>query len=542
MEPLRRTWTQFSELFGAMSLSQRGTLIGITLMLLAGFAWLMVQGQTRSNFVPVSVGKSFTTEEIVRAEEAFLQAGLTDFERKGQRIMVPSNQVEAYNAALISSGSMPQNWAEEWEKQFAEVGPFANNKQLADRKEIARAKLASQMVAAIPEVETANVVWDHEELPGWPRRTRSKATVFVRPKPGRELSSPLVHSIRLSISGMKADLAPDHVTIFDVVNGVAHEIEDPNDPFNGGMIQRINQLKEMYRAEILRSIDYIKGVRVSVNVDIERVKSAIRRLQKMDSKGGVNLLAREDSSIRTLNQQPTKSEPGQNANGALALPSSPGQQRSEQVEDRLTEQVTAPTYEVTQEDIIGAMPQNVQVSVAIPEEYYRMVAIQQTGLKADAPKEEIDAATTKVREEVNLIVQKRVTQIIPAGTRENPATGVDVSSFIAFESEPPAVETSILETTQWAVSQWGSAIVMTIFALWAMMALNKTVSRTAKATPPPPVFTPPAPKEDATAVKDKDLIKIDPPDTRNRDSLQFLVKDNPEMSAAILSKWIRDAM
>ncbi len=542
MEPFRRTWSQFAELFGTMSLSQRGTLIGITLMLLAGFAWLVVQGQTSSNYVPVSVGKSFTTEEIVRAEEAFLQAGLTDFERKGQRIMVPSNRVADYNAALIASGSMPQNWAEEWEKQFSEVGPFANNKQLADRKEIARAKLASQMITAIPDVETANVVWDHEELPGWPRRVRSKATVFVRPKAGRELNSALAHSMRLSISGMKADLAPENVTIFDVVNGVAHEIDDPNDPFNGGMLQRIHQLKEMYRDEIMRSIDYIKGVRVSVNVDIERVKSAIRRQQKIDTKGGVSLVSREDSSIRSLNQQPAKTEPGQNANGALALPSSPGTQRSEQVEDRLTEQVTAPTFEVTQEDIIGAMPQNVQVSVAIPEEYYRLVAMQQAGLTETSPKEEIDLATVAVREEINLTVKRRVSQIIPAGTRENPETGVDVSSFVAFQSEPPVVEVSVLETTQWAISQWGSAVVMIIFALWAMMMLNKTVTRAAKATPPPPVFTPPQPKEDEKASKDKDLIKIPPPDTRNRDSLQFLVKDNPEMSASILSKWIRDGM
>ncbi len=543
MDIFKRTWTQFSELFATMSPSQKGTMVGITILLIAAFGFLVYQGGAVTSFVPVSVGKVFTAEEIIRAEEAFLTAGLDDWKREGQRLYVPSQKVEQYNAALIASGSMPQNWAEEWEKQFAEVGPFANNKQLADRKEIARAKLASQMISAIPDIESANVVWDHEELPGWPRRSRSKATVFIRPKPGRELSMSLVHSVRLSISGMKADLAPEAVTILDVLHGTAFELDNPNDPFNGGLIQRINQLKDMYRAEILRSIDYIKGVRVGVNVDIERVKSAITRKQKVDTKGGVSLVSREDSKTRDLNQAPARTEPGQNANGALQLPGTPGTQRSEKIEDKVTEQITAQTYEVTQEDLIGAMPSNVQVSISIPEEYYRLVTFQQTGLTESSPKEEIDTAMKKVRDEINLTVQKRVSQILPAGDRENPLLAVDVSPFMAFQTDPPTIEPSIIETTQWAVSQWGSAVVMVILALWAMMMLNRTVSKSAQSAPPPPVFKPQAnPDDEEKAAKEKDLIKIPPPDTRNRDSLQFLVRDNPEMSASILSKWIRDAM
>ena len=544
MDSIKQTYQQFIDLFRKMSPSQQGTLAVVTVVIVGAFGYLMWNGTAGSAHTPLSVGKVFTVEEIIHAEEALLQAGLTDFKRKGQRLTVPSDQVEKYNSVLIASGTMPQNWAEEWEKQFSGLGPFANNKQMAARKEIARAKLASQMISSLPDIQSANVVWDQEQTKRWPQRTRSTATVFIKPKRGKQLEPSVVHSIQLSIAGMKADLDASNVTIFDNVKGIAYQAENKNDPFGSGLLRRVQELKEMYRSEIMRSVDYIDFVRVAINVDVEKVKSAIRRQQTIETKGSVTLFNSEKKNSRNSNQSPDRTEPGQGANAGLDLKSAPGVKRSDIVENSNATQITIPSYNVTQETLIGAMPENVQVSIAIPEEYYKAVALQSGALAEDADQAAIETAVAKVRQEVNTAIQSRVAKLIPTKGAAQPADVVEVGSYVRIPTEVPEVTSGMLDTISWGLSQWGSAIALSLFALWAMWMLNRSVRKSAGAMPEisQTSTTATADKEEEKVEEKADLLMIPPPDTRNRDSLQHLVRDNPEMTASILSKWVQDAM
>ncbi len=542
MNGLQKTYQQFLDLYAGMTASQRMMLVGVTVMIAAGLGGLMASSRSTTSYVPLSVGKAFTVEEIIRAEESLISAGLTDFRREGQRILVPQLEVDRYNSALIASGTLPQNWAEEWEKQFSDLGPFANGKQMTERKEIARAKLASQMISALPDVESANVVWDEQETARWPSTRQSTATVFVRSKPGRELTVETSASIREAIAGMKADLPPGNVTVFDINRGVAHQASQAGDPFDSGLVRHINNLKDMYRREVLNSVDYIDHVRVSVSVDLDRVKSAVKRRQEVQTKGAAALVTTESKRTTKSQQTPRRTEPGQNPNGPLDLAAVAGEERSESMEESDTANLSAPSYEITQEDLLGAMPQNVQVAISIPEDYYRAVAVQSERIKADAPAGDWEKLLPQIRTEVNTAVSNQVSKIIPTAAGEDATTKVVVSSFTRI---PRVVEESASGWSDWAtlmLSRWGSTMFLGLLALYVWRQISRSVQESLKKAPPLPDIVLPVQTakkaEESAPAKVKELPKID---TGDRDSLQVLVRDNPEMTASILAKWIAEA-
>lgn len=537
MDVLRKTYQQFLELFNGMSPSQRGTLVAVTVTIIAALGLLVYSGTSSTTYVPLSVGKLFTVEEIIRAEEALLQQGLTDFKREGQRILVPRDKVQQYNSALVASGSLPQNWAEEWEKQFSNLSAISNPREMTERKELARAKLASEMVSSIPNVESANVMWDQDQTRRFGQKQRSTATVFVRPKSGKELDVGLASSIRQSIAGMKADLSPEDVTVMDVVTGHAHVSKNGNDPLGDKVLIRMNSLKEEYRREILSALDYIKDVIVAVNVDLKEVKASIRHTRKADPKGSVPIISNSNTITSSSRQSPTKDEPGPTSNQPVSLRSSAGIEKSDQNETSETSEVSLTSMTVTSEELIGAMPEGVQVSVQIPEEYYRAVAMQTAGLAPDAKKEDIDAAIATVKQEVDKKVEQSVIPLIPKSKLSTGETRVSVSSFVAIPTTEVEPGVPMTQTVGILLSQWGSTVALAFFGLWAIWMLNSSMKKAANAIPPPP---PLEPAQEKTSESEADLLEIPPPDTRNRDSLQHLVRDNPEMAASIISKWMRD--
>lgn len=540
MGALKQTFGQFSDLFKSMPASQRLSLILVTALVMGGFGFLMYRGAATNGFVPISVGKTFSVEELIRAEETLLSQGKTDFERRGQRLLVPQDKVEEYNSLLLASGSLPQNWAEEWEKQYADIGPFANNKQMEARKEMARAKLASQMISSLPDISYANVVWDQEEKVRWPQRALSTATVSVQPKPGREIPESLVHSIRMAIAGMKANLQPEDVTVFDLGKQIAYRQTSEDDPLNDRLLQRINKLKEMYRREVDIAVDYIAGVRVALNVDVEKVKSSVRQIRTVQAKA-TPYMTTTQSNKRNLNQFAVQKEPGQNANGPMNLAGQQTPTRSEDGTDTKETTLMIPSYETLQEHIAGALPENVSLSIAIPESYYRVVAMESGEVTAESTEEEIRTAVAKYKPEVDIALMSRLAKIIPIPDGGKGEDYIDISSYIPTPRNDVVPSVPWTQTISYMITQWGSATALALFGFWAFWTLNKTVR--SHSANNPPAF---AEEEENSGEEEEDEELFDGDllpdgDTKRVDHLQYLVKNDPEMTASIISGWIQQA-
>jgi flagellar M-ring protein FliF len=540
MEAVRRTGVQFLELYRTMSPSQRGTLIAVPLMILGAFYFLIGSGSS-SSYAPLSWGKPFSLEERMYAEEALRNAGLIDFRAEGQLILVPKSQVDRYNAVLLADGSLPSQSMSELERQLEKgSGPFASTKELEARKEIALKDELRNVIRALPDVEDAHVMWARST----PRsrfgagKAKVTATVGIQPRRGRELSLQLIHSLRTAVANAIPDLDPDGVTVLDQSKSKAHTAESDGS-FDGKLLAWIKDHTRRYQEQIEGHLDYIPNVRVTVNVDLEKEKSAIEWSKTYGTKPVAQFM-REYATEEQSSQQANRGEPGQVPNEPRSINSVAGGGKSRTYKESDSNVLNLVPETIEQKEYLSAMPKSVQVTVSVPETYYEKVALQRglvQGETAEERSKSLKAAVDGgIRDDEIKKVEELVARLVPAGS---PAEAITVKSYTPVETDGPELERSLADSVGQALSHWGGAVGLALFALWALWMLNKSMA-TIPSEPAAhmPITTPSSREEDE---EDGEEDEPKPKEVTRRDMLQAAVRDNPEMAAAVLSRWIQTA-
>ncbi|WP_299466691.1 hypothetical protein [uncultured Gimesia sp.] len=534
MDTTKKIYQQFVTLFQSMSGSQRAILLAVPVLMMLAFGFLFFR-ESNSSYVSLSLGKDFTTQEVIHAEEVLLRAGLTDFSRKGQRIMVPQNEVPRYNAALIEGGGLPTDWASEWQEQFEKSSMFVSKDQLQVMRDIALGNQLRRMIRAIPAIEDASVMWARSKKRlRWNNTTPDvTATVMVKPRPGNDLTPTLITSLRAAVSTMVPDLTAESVTVFDQSTGTSYTADDKNDAFDSKFITWVNKHTKNYQDKIMDSLTYIPDVIVNVNVDVENLKRYVERKQEISTDGTVALQSKEQSSERNIVEKPVRSEPGARSNQPNSLAVARGNEKNEKVTETNNETTSAPSFTWTEKEFVAAMPSTVQVSVSIPEDYYAAVAVKR-GVKKGEAAADIAAfkqATDAIKLEVETSIQKHVQKLIPSQSAND---AVSVASYVRVDAEVPMVELPLTESLGEFVSQWGSTLGLGLFAIWALWMLNKSMPQLEEVDSE--AISLPMSKPQAST-SEEDVVKPKKEPTQ-RDEVQILVRDNPEVAALVLSKWI----
>ncbi|MCA9015267.1 MAG: hypothetical protein KDA77_08025 [Planctomycetaceae bacterium] len=534
MDTIKKIYQQFTNLFQSMSGSQRAILLTVPVLMMLAFGILFFR-ESHSSYVSLSLGKDFTTEEVIHAEEVLLQAGLTDFTRKGQRIMVPQTEVPRYNAALIEGGGLPTDWASEWQAQFEKSSMFVSKDQLQVMRDIALGNQLRRMIRAIPSIEDASVMWARSKKRlRWNNTTPEvTATVMVKPRPGRDLTPTLVTSLRAAVATMVPDLSAESVTVFDQSTGTSYTADDKNDAFDGKFISWVNRHTKNYQDKILDSLSYIPDVIVNVNVDVENLKRYVERKQEISTDGTVTLQSKEQSSERNLTEKPVRAEPGARSNQPNSLSVARGNEKNEKITESNNESTSAPSFTWTEKEFVAAMPSTVQVSVSIPEDYYSAVAMKQGIKKGEA---EADIATFKqatdaIKLKVETDIQKHIQKLLPSQSAND---AVSVVSYVRVDQNVPEVALPLTESVGEFVSQWGSTLGLGLFAIWALWMLNKSMPAMEEIDED--LVSPSLDRSASSAAEEEETKPKSQP--TQRDEVQLLVRDNPEVAALVLSKWI----
>lgn len=529
MDALRRTWNQFLDLYRSMSPSQRGTLIAVPLLVLAGLGLLMYQNRS-SPYVPVSWGKTFGPDDLSHAQKALHAAGLGAFRIEGQQILAPSDQVERYNAALLLHDGLPSDWTSEWEKQYDRLNVFSPSGERDARRDMALQKQLRLMIRVIPEIEDAQVTWAAASQSGFlSKNSRMKATVWVRSRGGRELSSKLVRSLQQAVAGAVGQLSAADVTVFDQTNSQSYTGEQPDDPLNDQLQQRIRDFERNYQSKIAEALGYIPGVLVAVHVDLDNLRSSKLHRQVIDPKKTATILLDEQRNNETFRRQGVQGEPGQAPNRPreLAVHSAPEQSRV--VSGEQTNSVSAASFEIEDQVLLGAMPKAVQVSVQIPRSYYQQVALSRSVDSSDEKK--FEAALQQIEADVLLKVEQAVRPLVPANS---PPEAISVQSIDLLHEDVPELSVPLTETVGNLASRWGGAAGLALFALWALWMLHKSTPAAVE-----PDEEPLASVSVTRNLPDEDPDDDAPSGPTRRDQIQLLVRDNPEVAATVLRKWIQ---
>ena len=512
------------------------TLVTVPLLVLVGLGLVMYMGVGPAEEALLT-GKMFSAEELKNAETALRKGMLAQYRVEGQRILVPKTEVARYNAALITGNGVPENFAEDFDKVF-EKNPFmqSGEGQRRDEMDVAKAKVLVKIIKQIPWIEDAGLVTHRPRQRGFGHDLKMTAMLGVRPRAGHELSSEFAQSLRQTVAGGFGMLS-ESVTIIDMRTGKSPRNADKTESYNSAYVEAIREITALNEQNIGRALAYIPNVLVSVRVELDTVMHSRVQERKYEAKP-FKYKELEEVENSTSQETAPSNEPGVKANQPRNMrePAVAKNTRTTEKTNNSSESVPSGTR-VTDQQNVPFAPKSVQVAVAIPKDYYRGVLLKQGVDEGDKPA--FQAKMAQLKTETEKEVRDKIAKLIPAPVSGAAADVINVSSFDALETAdaplPVAMTTHIGE----AVAQWGGPVGLALFALWALWTLNRSMNR----APDAPTIT--AGKSAAAGRAAVALAAIPddndeqaPKELTKRDKLQTLVKDNPEMAAAVLSRWL----
>ncbi|MBM4077356.1 MAG: hypothetical protein FJ267_17130, partial [Planctomycetes bacterium] len=381
-----------------------------------------------------------------------------------------------FNAALVEFDAIPADLGSQILKQFESLGPFTTEKQRQELKDALVLKELGRMIEAVPEIEQASVaVANSGRRSTFQQRGRVTANVTVKARSGREISNRLVNALRHAVASMVPDLAPSDVTVFDVVRGISFVGETDEDSHDSRLIQRIREFTLQYEKQIQKALGYIPRVGVAVHVDIEHVKSSVTKIERTRVHNDLPPpVANRPSSII----QASATSSGNVFRGFDDLDrNTVGFQRETSADNPVDAQSSTgnivKSHEVSEKELLAAMPRAVQVSVSIPREYYQEVAARRQKLGEKNPAR-LDPSS--IEEEVIAKVEKTIARLIPA---DSPRESVSVTTIDSVEVQlPPNTLTGSEEALVVVQRNAGPFVLVAvaIWAVWMLMKLSRPVS------------------------------------------------------------------
>ncbi len=246
-------------------------LAGAALAVVLGILQLTSHSTTEMTVLSVPSPLSQDPSEVRRRLQ---QAGVSPFEYANGQLQVPTSAAESAAAALHSEDSGDRHWADEWEAANSKLGHFSGTRERDAAREIARARQISRMLNQMSGIAHADVVWDDDKTAGWNREAKSRATVYLKPKPGSEITPEIIRSVRAAVSGSKANLSANDVIVMDLDRRITYEATT-DEPIRRQQDQQRDERSAIYRRRIEQLLQHVDGIRVGVFIDDVPFQSAV---------------------------------------------------------------------------------------------------------------------------------------------------------------------------------------------------------------------------------------------------------------------------
>ncbi|MAT15750.1 MAG: hypothetical protein CMJ46_10840 [Planctomyces sp.] len=547
MESFKNTLAQLQKLYQSFTPSQRGTLAVVTLLVPLIFYFAVMRGES-SSMTPVLYGRRMNLEEMSAAQTALFDANLTEFEARSGQLLVPSAEIDRYNSILLSSTGLSVaggSLQSEQEKALGNLPAFVSNKQFDVAMVSALEKQLSRLIEVSDGIEAASVKWAPTPNRGWRHQgATGTASVSVRPRPGYRLSQQQVVGIRTMVAGSIPGIDPKNVSVTDLTTMTTYRADDENDATSDRLLRLTQEHERSAAEDLYNALSYIPDVLVSVTVDLSEIKRQTRREQIVDNKQTVAIQQSTSTRQQQFQKRQPRQEPGVVPNaGAMSVEADQGPASSSTLSEENTDTLTVPRFEIRDEELFGAMPTATRVSVNIPEDYPRTLLMRRSPdlNEANDPQAfqtQLMAVKTEVENQVKQIVATRIN--VDLAENPNPKS-ISVQTVIPQEPDIPDISVPITDKLfDWA-TEWGGAVMLVVLSLWALRSLNKSMPKL------PDVQVEAANLQAALQPVQEEIehnkrhSSFVLPESNEREDLQIVVKENPEMTAAVISNWIRSA-
>jgi flagellar M-ring protein FliF len=547
MDFLNQAINQTSELFRSMTPGARVTAGLLLAVVVASFGYLF-QYQSAAPDEFLFGGQFLTDGQINQMEGALGQSGLNDYERQGNRILVPRGRRADYLAAIADAGALPPNFHNYLENALSEGGPWESSEATRERLKIARQQMLSDIIRHMHWVQDAVVLYDEQQSRGLRRTKLVTASVSVTPIVGEMLDPRRSRELQKLIAHSVVGMRTEDVVITSMGGGFAGS---GGSSFPEAFDNEYYQTRVAYelrkKDQILNALSDIPGVRVEVSAELDdTVQETIQNLKPDKSGTAVRALTVDESSESGMGGgggPPGVTAQGPNRQGVLP-----------QLVHNDTKKTTKSTEElnnlVGQEQRAlqrtGFTPKSDWATITIPRTYVEDIWKQRNPEATDPPKpDDLTLVESQLITKVETIVQPLLTYANKGEDAYKQVKVAIVDSIAAPAIVPPSVANNALA---WVGSYW-STLAMLGVAMFSLVVLKSVVKGSPTgaallATSPNLTLHNEAPSpaegggEPGEAPRSRLKIKKG---VSLKDDLAEMVKEDPDAAAAILKSWIGKA-
>lgn len=437
MNFLRNWITLIKDQLTHLSVSQKmliGTLTLITVMMF----WVAGQYLGSPEMVALN-GRSLDQERLGEIKQ-FLDMRDIRNEIRGDKVYVPRDESLTALAGLRMNNMMTEDSNARFAELLKEQNWWESGEQGRRRMLIATQDVLGKAISTQPWVQTATVIISTPSQPRGFGRSREKASasvnvVMAQGTLDQRKSDAIVGLVSGAVSGLDAK----DVIVIDAVAGRQWKVRDENDLRAGDYLEAKAKAENLYQEKISGMLQYIKGVIVAVNVDIDNKPKQTNSVV-FDKTKSVSIVASEKSESTTTNDTRTNAEPGVRANNPadIAAGSKTGREStSEKTETTFTPGL-GKTTEMSHDP--GGKATKVNATVNIPRSYFvgLFKAAQGDGADAAEPADTalqpiITAQLPKIQKQIENLVEvetagKVVVDVYPDGLAGAGAGGGDVAT------------------------------------------------------------------------------------------------------------------
>lgn len=207
--------------------TNRHAVLAIAVVLLASGLFYVTRSSATAECQALFGGRHLRQVEMDQVELAFSSAGLGEWRREGDRMMVPTGKRHLYLAAIQQASALPYTLQSSVERSLAGSSYFESDSARKQRHEFAKAQDLGAKIAAFGDIAWASVDYDEQPAHGFETKPIRSASVVVVSEDDRPLPAERLRMIQEFVRASYAGMAEDDVVITDTSTGRVSANDQP---------------------------------------------------------------------------------------------------------------------------------------------------------------------------------------------------------------------------------------------------------------------------------------------------------------------------
>lgn len=549
MDFLNKAFLQLKDLFRSMTAGARITAALLLVMVVVSLTYLFRYQMSGPDGYLMN-GEVFSLQEQHNMEAAFGKENLKGWSWEGPHLRIPRGQQSVYMAALAKNNALPEYSGEAVRKALESTTILMDSQHRNQLLKAAKEREFGKRIRLMPNIQDACVMYDTETRRGLSNETIATASVTVTPKGSQPLTPAEARSISNLVAAGVVGLKPENVKVVDLSHpDRSFGDAGSGDPAADELAAKTQMWEKSKKEQIQQQLAHIRGLLVSVNVQLDPIKSVHERESKVDPKG-TPITSVTKSKTRTQDGTVPAGAAGAIANQSLGPRPTTGKGSHQEEDESFEQAVNAVSSRSTEKNVSGHTLKRVMASIGVPSSYFENVWRMRQGTGAGTeskkpPQAELDQIRTQ---EITKIRESIAPLLLPPDGETDP-TKIDMTRLVSVTEFPDipleqVPEPGLMEkTTGWLTEHWTTLglIVLALASLLMLRSMLRSVPATEEPVRAPiaqGASQPAAETAREETAADRRLKRLSGSGPSLRDELSQMVSEDPEGSANILRTWI----